>query len=810
MPSVLQIVVPCMMLALVGSGLAGCGGAEARKTQHLQRGEAFLAAGNLEKARVEFQNALQIAPKDAVARFQMGVIDERLGNVRAAAQLFQGAIEVQPDYPAARARLARIYLFTGSADKALETVQPGLDKHPNDPALLTMRAAVRVQQKDPSGALADAESAVKLAPSDEDAIATLAGVYKSEDQLPKAQALLEESIAKNPATVDLRFVLAQVYAQENRPADVEAQLLKIVELKPADKANRIRLAQFYLQTKQDDAAEATLRKAIKDLPNERDLKLSLVQFLAERRSHDAAEQELKGMIAAAPTDSELKFALAKFYQEIGAPAKAEAVYEQVIAAERLDPSGLTARDRLAALRLQQNDPDGALQLANEVLNASPRDDDALLIRGTIALARKDPRSAISDLRAVLRDQPNAVGVLRSLARAHIANGEPAIAEETMRHAVDANPKNPVLQLEFAELLMQLGKADQAQAIVAQLVKDKPDSVEALDAQYRIAVATKDLATAKTAADAIVALRPKAAVGYMYQGMVAEESKNLDEALRLYTQAADAQPDGIEPLEAVVRLLANSKRLPEAMKRLDDVTAKFPNESLAPTIKGELYLQTGDPAKAKDAFKLAISRTPKWWRPYRGLARAQLLAKEGPAVADATLQNAIPVVEQPEDLQEMLASLLEQQGKPDEAIKQYEAVLKRNPDSDVAVNNLAMLLATYKKDPASLDRAKQLSARFAQSANPSLLDTYGWVLYKHGDAAASVPVLARVVAKAPNAPVARYHLGMAQSSAGDYTDARDNLTRAVNSGAQFSGIDEAKAALARIEKTPSPPAPSPKT
>jgi Tfp pilus assembly protein PilF len=214
--------------------------------------------------------------------------------------------------------------------------------------------------------------------------------------------------------------------------------------------------------------------------------------------------------------------------------------------------------------------------------------------------------------------------------------------------------------------------------------------------------------------------------------------------------------------------------------------------------------------AKQAFKLAIARTPKWWRPYRGLARAQLLAKEDPAVADATLRNAIPVVDQPEELHEVLANLLEQQGKPDDAIHEYEAILERNPDSELAANNLAMLLATYRKDPESLDRAKQLSARFAESANPSLLDTYGWVLYKRGDATDSVPVLTRVVAKAPDAAVARYHLGMAQSLAGDYSDARDNLTRAVNSGAQFSGIDEAKATLSKIAKSPPIPAPSPKT
>lgn len=155
-------------------------------------------------------------------------------------------------------------------------------------------------------------------------------------------------------------------------------------------------------------------------------------------------------------------------------------------------------------------------------------------------------------------------------------------------------------------------------------------------------------------------------------------------------------------------------------------------------------------------------------------------------------------------------MLENQGNPDQAIGEYEKIVRRYPQSEVAANNLAMLLATYKRDPVSLDQAKELSARFADSPNPSYLDTYGWVLYKRGEAAASVPVLARVVAKSPDAVIARYHLGMAQSQAGDNSDARDNLTRAVKSGTRFSGLDEAKATLDKLAKLPSIAASMPKT
>jgi Tfp pilus assembly protein PilF len=207
----------------------------------------------------------------------------------------------------------------------------------------------------------------------------------------------------------------------------------------------------------------------------------------------------------------------------------------------------------------------------------------------------------------------------------------------------------------------------------------------------------------------------------------------------------------------------------------------------------------------DAYKLAMQRTPKWWAPYRGLAKAQFAAKN-PDAALATLRDAQPTVDKPDQLALAMAQYYESVNQLDDAIREYEVALRTNPQSEVAVNNLAMLLVTYKTDPASLDRAKSLAARFSDSSNPSFLDTYGWVLYRHGEAAASVPVLERVVAKAPGAPVALYHLGMAQSQAGSSTQARENLERAVNSGMKFAGIDEARATLDKLAKLQAKDAP----
>ncbi len=67
-----------LLTALVALlALGGCGGAQSRYTRSMERGQEFLEAGDLEKARVEFRNAMQISPQSAEARYQTGVVAQR-------------------------------------------------------------------------------------------------------------------------------------------------------------------------------------------------------------------------------------------------------------------------------------------------------------------------------------------------------------------------------------------------------------------------------------------------------------------------------------------------------------------------------------------------------------------------------------------------------------------------------------------------------------------------------------------------------------------------------------------------------------
>ena len=783
---------------VVATLLVACGGAQVRKAGYLAKGREYLAAHNFEKARLEFRNALQLDPNDAEASFLAGQAAERLGKVREAAQMYQTAIQVNGKHLGARAQLAKLYVLGGAPDKAMELVEPGLAIAPDDPDLLTSRGAARERLGDKPDARADAEKAVRIAPTNENAVALLASIYSQGGESGQAIDLVSKAVQAPGGSVDLRLVLAHLYLSAGRRPEAVQEMQRVIASEPKKLLHRYRLAQVLLLDKNIDGAEAALRAAVAQLPDSAEAKLALSNLQASYRSYDVAESELRRMSAASPDDYRLRLGLGQFYASHNKVREADAVYRQIIKDDGTGPNGLTARNRLASADLASNQLDAAAPLLDEVLKENPRDNDALISRANLSLARGKVDAAITDLRAVLRDQPNSVPLQRELARAHLKNDDPILAEETLRAAVQGSPNRAELRLDLAKLLVRTGRADQALPILEKLAAEQPANLGALEALFDVQVARKDFAGARRSAGSVQAARPELPAGNYMHGLAELADGKLDAARAAFERAVAIAPDAVEPVSALVHLDLAQQRPEQGIARLDKVIAQFPSNPLARNFKGEVLAGLKRNDAAIESFREAIGLSPSWTTPYRNMAAAELAAGRNED-AIKTLQQGIKASNTAPLLEAYLASLYERLGRVDEAIAHYDGMVKRDADSSVAANNLAMLLVTYRTDKPSLDRARALAERFASSRNAALIDTWGWVLFKRGDNAPATSALQKAVDKSPQTPVLLYHLAMAQLRSGARDAARSNLEQALKSGAVFSGSDEAKRTLSELKR-----------
>jgi tetratricopeptide (TPR) repeat protein len=776
--------------------LAGCGGAKARFESHLQRGKQYLESGVLDKASVEFRNALQIEPRDSRARYWNGVTAERRGNVREAVGSYQGAIEMNPDYTTARAALARLYVYVGAASRALPVVEAGLAKHPGDPELLTARSAARLQLKDMEGALADAEQAVKAAPDDANTVALLAAIYQRQGDVNRAVELVSAAVQRQPGAIDLRQVLARLYLATKQDARSEEQLKEIIVLAPKSLAHRYQLAAFYQQTGNLDAAQQVLEEAVKTLPDSNEAKLALVDFIANQRSREQGEKVLRSYVAQEPDNNELRLGLGTLLQRAGAKQEAVTAYNEIIKRDPKSAASLIARDRIAAIEIADGHPEAAQPLIAAVLEQSPRDVDALLMRGNLALEADNPAAAIADLRAVLREQPNLLEVQRTLARAYIANGERPLAEETLRAAMQSAPANLPVRLDLAQLLQQTGRADAAVTLLEETVRQAPRAVGAREALTRAYLAKGDLAAARAAAEDLKTLAPDSASGPFYAGLVAQRQNRIEDARREFERALALKPEAMDVMAEITKLDLTHGQGASAVARLDALVQSNPKNVLAQNLLGETLTATRAYPQAILQFNRTIELSPKWPLPYRNLAVVHLDMRDN-AGAEAAYQQGLKANPYDPALTAGLAELYEQQGRIDQAIALYEALHSHDARLDIASNNLAMLLITYRTDRQSLDRARELTAPFATSDSGALLDTHGWVRLKLGDVSDALTALERAAERAPHSPLIHYHLAIAELKAGERDKARSNLETALAGSAHFAGSEDARATLASL-------------
>ena len=750
----------CTILLAIPCVLAGCGGSHSRYQGYIERGRQYFAAGNLDKASVEFRNALQIEPRSDEALYLNGRVEERRGNIREAIEYYQSAVDAAPNDARARAGLAKVFVLVGATQQALAVISPGLLDHPDDPDLLAARAAVRHQLKDDVEAQRDAERAVQLSPGNENAISVLAALSIRAGHTDAAVTLVRDAVVKAPDSIDLRRVLASVYLILGQERNAEEQMREVIRLDPHEMAPRLQLANHFVERHEPDQAQQVLQQAVQDLPAKEGAKFALVDFLNVQRSHEEAQKTFRDFIARDSDNNELRLALGALQQRNGATQDAIATYQDVIRRDGLHGPGLAARDRLAALELNAGHEDAAKKLITAVLAESPGDDDALVIRSNLSLAHGDPTNAIVDLRAVLRDQPHSVVLQRTLARAYIAKGQPALAEETLRAAAEATPEDASLKIDLAQVLIQTDGASRAVALLEEAVQHASDNAELRESLVRAYMANRDLDAARRAAEDLKTLRPNDAAGYYLAGLIAHDQNRLDDSENSLEQAYALQPASFDIVESLTRFSLERGRSAEAVKRLQQVLSRDPNNVQVLDLLGGTYLETKDWAQAQETFSHAIASAPRSWAAYRGVAQVKLAGNDTNAAIEE-YRSALRLAPAEPRLVTELASLYETLGRVDEAIGLYEGLLTDPNVQQLAANNLAMLLVTYKTDTASLDRARTLTSRFDLSDNASFLDTTGWVHFKRHEYQAAVAVLERAADRSPDSKAIRSHLEMAR-------------------------------------------------
>ncbi len=786
-----------LLLAVLMLSLVACSTPEEKAKAYVEKGNALLAEGSLEKAKIEFKNALQLKKTSVDAVYGLALIAEKEANWQQAYALLSEVVLKAPNNLQAQVKYGSLLLAANELDRATEVSKKLIELNKDDPDVLTFQAALALRKGDPTTAVTYANQAISKKPDAIDAYIILASERLVAKDYDKTLAFLDQGLSKDPKHIPLQLMKVKVYEMTSQLDKVEAIYKNIIKDTPDSVGFRKALAEFYFKQGRKDEAEAEFRKLVELQPKELKLKLDLTRYLSQTKGVEAGRQQLETFVKAEPNNYDLKFALFSMYETIKDTKASEQLLKQIIEEQRDEPNGLKAKGFLATRYLSAGKKDEAIKMIDEIIEKDARNEQALTLKAGLEIDNHDYDNAVAHLRTVLRDNPNSTRTLVLLAKVHDITGDNALAEEHYLKAFEASKNAPEYGLEYANYLIRRKQDDRALKVLNDVLKQTPSYLPALKLMAKIKLTSGDYAGAQEVADRIKVNPNNAQEGDRLLGVIQEGQKNYAESIASFKRAYEAAPNSSQSIADLARAYIVAGKTEEAKTFLKEKIVSSPDNPDVVVMLSQLYTKGGEVNKAVDLYKGLIASRPQSPVGYRELAILYLQSKQVDQ-AQVVISQGLTTLPNEPGLKLVQAGIYEAMLKYDDAIKVYEELFKAKSDNALVANNLASMLSDHKTDKASFDRAFLVAQGLNKSNVPYFIDTYGWAAYKAGKFSEAVTALRDAVGKLPDTAIFIYHLGMAELANGEKSKAKASLEKAMQlSKNNDIPVDEVKKTLATL-------------
>jgi tetratricopeptide (TPR) repeat protein len=724
----------------------------------LKRGNDLLAHGQTREAIFEYRLAVQSDPKRADIRTQLSQAYEVVGDEGAITEAVRAA-DLLPNDVSAQLRAGRLLLVARNFVDAKTRADKAVALNPRDPEGLILLGNISAGMKDFDGAMTDYQNAIAL--NNGEALAAfenLAILQNVRGAKADAETNFRKAVAVAPTSLSAREALASFLWMTRRTADAEVTLKEALVLSPDDLGVNRALGLLYLGTNRAKDAEPFFQTIARKSKTPVGA-FTLADYYRITRRTDDARRVLDELARKDQTYVAAMTRLAAIDGSEGLLALGLAKTEKVL--EKF-PKEMSARLLKAQLLSADGKRDDALVVARSIPTDAPTSSfaaDAFMLVGALEADRGESAAAIKAYEEVLSRQSSPSGALIALGRLNFASGSIDKAATYAQQALVLQPKNPVPRSLMIRVWLAQQKHEQANAELAALRREFPNSPTVLDL-----VAAQQLM-----------------------------NKQPDAARQSYLHAIALAPQDDEAASGLVQLDLAAGNVAGAVARVENgLKQAAPSEQWF-VLAARTYIVANNHSKAESTLARAIEAAPSHLSNYALLG--QLFAADG-RLDEARKEFEQVVARAPRSIaaKTMVGMLLEAEGKPAEAERQYQAALAIDDHAAVAANNLAWIYAASHRQ---LDDALQLAQMAVRQSpdDPHFNDTLGWIYYQRAAYHSAIPYFETSAREDPSAAAIQYHLGMAYFHDGSWDKARAALKTALAGQPVFEGVDEARKTLA---------------
>ncbi len=713
---------------------------------------AHRAEDDLKKASENYQKSIRLDEKNADPRVELAVLYLSLGRINEGEEVLKETVAALPEEKRAYHLQARLEEERKNFDKAIDLYNEVLLIDSDDKVALYHKALIWFESEKIAETEEIADRFLKKFPQRPEGYQLKGMTQLKRKEYENAQKNLEKSLSIARSTRTSYF-LGVAHSQQGSHEIALNQYNEALDLDPNFAAARIALAFTLLKQNRFDEAAYTARQAIQQAPSSAIAHNVLGSALLALGQRDAAAE-----------------ALSKALQ--------------------LDPGLSAAHLQKGLLDLSEGkigEAEGSLVKAVE---GSPENPSNRVLLSNYYVGTKRFDKAVEVLSQGLSGGREDAFFLNQIAQIQVKKGDVEEGLNTLEKATASDPEFLPAYFNLGAYQVASGNFQAAADVYGKILKIDPSNTRAAMIRARV-LETSGEEEAKTlrAYEKLTEIGgPAGAI--VHAGYLARQGDTA-QALTVLETAEKASPDHEDLLETKGRLLIESERFVEGAAMFDKLASVNPERGYSGLVA--VHFMSGETAKAVQLGRDLIERKPSEPLGYLLMSSVQTFLKQ-PEQAIATLDAGLSRIGQSLPLSMRKAELLtgagkldealalyrniershpdyhpalyaqgllyHQQQKPETAASFYRKTLEKSADFAPALNNLAYLL--LEGDPQSIDEGLNLAYRAfrLKPADPAVMDTLGYALYKKGDYASARKVLEAAVKGLPEHPTVNYHLALA--------------------------------------------------
>jgi cellulose synthase operon protein C len=559
--------------------------------------------------------------------------------------------------------------------------------------------------------------------------------YFEKGKYREAVIQFSNAIQEDPRYVDAQYQLAKSYLklEDYKPAfDNLQRTLEIAKEDSADNyAAHLDLANLLIAANDLKQAQEHTNLLLKKQPDNPLVHEATAHLLVGQGNITAGIQEIQNAIRLAPQRWEPYLDLAQMQENANQYDLAENNFKNVL---QLNPKATKARLAYAEFcgargRLQE-----AEQQIRTAIDTDPTDTDAraALARLYVIEGKKDAAEAF--LKQVKRDFPdNSVGY-RMLGDFYFAVGDIPQATSEYSSLYHDHPQDPRVKSNYVQLLIVSNRLDEARRLDDEILKDNPNSEDALICRAQIQTRDGHPRDAVDTLQRVLANAPDLAPAHYHLGVAYDAQGNSQLAETEWQNAVRLSPDLIEAHRALAGAALKRRDAAALEQSAGQIIRLAPGSPDGYALRSACYISRGQYDRAEADVNKAIELGPKQAAGYLQLGSLRLV-----------------------------------QGRFDQAETAFRQALDRDPGSS---DSLAGLMNTYlaQKEP---DKAVAVARDQIQKApnNSIFQDLLGTVLFESfHDASAAEAALKHSLVLDPYNSDALIKLGRLEAGTGAVDEA----------------------------------------